>query len=356
MIPKLADSGYPVFVATSVFVAVATIAFGLRAWARLLIGAWGIDDWLMLVGWLLFLSQPIMTPFSRVGSYHSHDPAEAGISLTIAEYESGLKWRFFIDLLYTVNTTIIKCSICCLMLRIVRHNTHRRIFKGVIYISIIGALVRIIVWVARCEKFEDNWRDPHNFEKGASCSSQKLLTDVSIFFSSICIATDFVCAIFPAFFVRELHMCYKQKVYLSIMLGLGLFASIATITRVPFLVRYQDPDEFLAKLPPIAILSNLEIMLGIIGACIATMRPLLRFIPSLGAEMMSFGSQGTPNKVYRMCHMGTESGIQEGQQNDMDRIGSRALMLPQRPPSAQVKDETAGHVYMCRQFPTVADK
>jgi hypothetical protein len=51
MVPQLADHGRPVFIATLIFVAAATIAFGLRVWARLLIRAWGSDDWLMLVGW-----------------------------------------------------------------------------------------------------------------------------------------------------------------------------------------------------------------------------------------------------------------------------------------------------------------
>lgn len=169
--------------------------------------------------------QSIITPFSRVGSHHSHNPTGTGATnvLTVAEYEDGLKWNFFIGLLYTVNVTVIKCSICCLMLRIVRHKkAHRWIFKGVMQVLIIGALVRIIVWLARCKKFEDNWRDPHNLGEGSSCSSQKLLTDISIFFSVICIVTDLVCAIVPAVMVRKLYMCYKQKVQLSIIFGLGL--------------------------------------------------------------------------------------------------------------------------------------
>jgi hypothetical protein len=96
-------------------------------------------------------------------------------------------------------------------------------------------------------------------------------------------------------------------------------------------------------------------MLGIVAACIATMRPLLRYVPYMGADMASYGSDGRPYKTYKMRHMGT-SGIQVGQQDDMDRIDSRALMIPQRPPSAQIKDEIIGHIYMCRQDSLVAGK
>ncbi|KAK7181565.1 hypothetical protein PSPO01_12455 [Paraphaeosphaeria sporulosa] len=201
MIPQLANSGRSVFIATSILVAATTTAFGLRVWARLLIKAWGNDDWLMLV------AQPIVTPFTRIGSYYSHDLAEEGSSLTIAEYENSLRWHFFVGLLYTVNTTIVKFSICC----------------------------KFLVFL-------------------------------------------------------KLYKLAKES----------RSASIATIARVPFLYRYQDPDDLLAKLPPIANLSNLKIMLGILAACIATMQTLLRYFPCLGAEIVSYGSEGTPHKVYKI--------------------------------------------------------
>ncbi|KAF9738767.1 hypothetical protein PMIN06_010496 [Paraphaeosphaeria minitans] len=97
----------------------------------------------------------------------------------------------------------------------------------------------------------------------------------------------------------------------------------------------------------ITILSNLEVMMGIRGLCIATMRPLLRYSPCLDAEMASYGNEGMPYKVYKM-HMGTESAS-HAEQEDMDRMDSRAHMLPQRPLVAQVKDETAEDFYVCRQ-------
>jgi hypothetical protein len=171
---------------------------------------------------VLFLAQPIVIPFSRIGSHHSHHQTNVDHSLTIAEYENGLKWHFFTGLLYTVNTTIVKCSICCLMLRIVRKSIHRWIFQSVIHVSGIAASIRITVWVVRCKDMSDNWRDMASVADGGTCGSQSLLTYVSIFFSIICIATDLVCAIVPAVIVKNLHLCHKQKVYLSIMLGLGV--------------------------------------------------------------------------------------------------------------------------------------
>ncbi|KAJ4357852.1 uncharacterized protein N0V89_002428 [Didymosphaeria variabile] len=313
MVPQLEGTGLKVFIATAVFVAAATIAFGLRVWARLLIRAWGVDDWLMLAG-----------------CHHSHDPVDAHKSLNVAEYEDGMKWHFFIGLLYTVNTTIVKCSICCFMLRIARERVHRWIFKGVIHVSVIAAFIRIIVWVARCKNLGDNWRDNARAGKAGSCGSPALLTQVSIFFSVICITTDLVCAIVPAVIVYKLSLCLKQKICIGIMLGLGVIASIATMIRVKFLFQYQNRDDFLYNLAPIAYYSNFEIALGIAAACIATLRPLLRYLPCLSGEMAHCESEGRPYNSYKMRHMGKSRGDQAEQQGDMNRIDSQATMLSQQ--------------------------
>lgn len=164
-----------------------------------------------------------MIPFSRIGSHFSQNPADVRPSLSVAEYEEGRKWHFFIGLLYTVNTTVIKCSICCLMLRIARERVHRWVFKGVIYISVMSALIRIVVWVARCKNLEEAWRD-HTLanETESTCGSPVLLTDVSIFFSVICIATDLICAILPAVIVYKLQLSWKQRMCIAVLLGLGI--------------------------------------------------------------------------------------------------------------------------------------
>ncbi|KAL1612430.1 hypothetical protein SLS60_000656 [Paraconiothyrium brasiliense] len=307
---------------------------------------------------------PVVTPFSRVGSHHSHDPADAQDSLNVAEFEDGMKWHFFIGLLYTVNTTVVKCSICCFMLRIARERMHRWIFKGVIYVSVIAAFIRIIVWVARCKNLGDNWRDNARAGKTGSCGSPALLTQVSIFFSVICITTDLVCAIVPAVIVYKLCLCLKQKICIGIMLGLGVMfettspstlvmlnsdsASIVTMIRVKFLFQYQNRDDFLYNLAPIAYYSNFEIALGIVAACIATMRPLLRYLPRLGGQMAPHGSEGRPYNSYKMRHTGRSRGDQAEQQGDMDRIDSQATMLS-RSTRVGVNDNAVAHVYMCRQ-------
>lgn len=104
-----------------------------------------------------------------------------------------------------------------------------------------------------------------------------------------------------------------------------------------YLFRYQDDNDFLVKLVPIAFHSNFEVTLGIVAACIATWRPLLRYLPSwLGADMASYGSSNS----HKLRHLRTN----QGGRNDDSASDSQALMLPLALPGAKIKDEIAKHV------------
>jgi hypothetical protein len=148
--------------------------------------------------------------------HHSTDPIAAG--LTDAQYQEGKMWHFIIGTLYTTTTTLSKCSISCFMLRIARDKIHRWIFQGVIGLSIIACATRLVHWFSRCKHIQDNWyvgQDP------PACASSAVMTNITIFFSVICISTDLVCSILPVIIVYNLRMKKKLKVYVIIMFIIG---------------------------------------------------------------------------------------------------------------------------------------
>lgn len=55
--------------------------------------------------------------------------------------------------------------------------------------------------------------------------------------------TDWTCAIIPFFIVAGLQMSQRKKVSVCAILGLGLFASIATVIRMPYL-KYYDTAKY----------------------------------------------------------------------------------------------------------------
>lgn len=55
--------------------------------------------------------------------------------------------------------------------------------------------------------------------------------------------TDWVCAFVPFFIVANLQMSRRKKVSVICILGLGVFASIATCVRIPY-AKYYDTKKY----------------------------------------------------------------------------------------------------------------
>lgn len=82
----------------------------------------------------------------------------------------------------------------------------------------------------------------------------------------------------PIFVVRSAQMHRQQKITVCTILGLGVLGSICSIVRLAYVdvigVQLQD---LLVSAPNYAIVSIVELGLGITAACLATLRPLFAF-------------------------------------------------------------------------------
>ncbi|KAG6354386.1 hypothetical protein INS49_004403 [Diaporthe citri] len=89
-------------------------------------------------------------------------------------------------------------------------------------------------------------------------------------------ATDWVCAAIPFIIVAGLQMSRRKKVSVICILGLGIFASVATCVRMPYL-KYYDTEKYPTEIAFVNITSNIECGLGIIGCSLPPLRKLFKF-------------------------------------------------------------------------------
>lgn len=111
----------------------------------------------------------------------------------------------------------MKASICVLILRITPGRTYRWILYGVIVLSTLGSFIRVVAYLARCRPLEAAW-----YPAKGKCAPPSILTNVSYFFGAICIITDFVCALIPALIIWNIQLSKRAKMYVGIMLALGV--------------------------------------------------------------------------------------------------------------------------------------
>lgn len=81
---------------------------------------------------------------------------------------------------------------------------------------------------------------------------------------------------------------------------------------------------------PIALYSNLETALGIIGACIGTMRPLLQYLPRV---------PGTTVQAHRLQRLESNRKPRSRQPGDIDGMGSQTFMLEDFSPDNPADNE-----------------
>ncbi|KAL0778187.1 hypothetical protein CaCOL14_005840 [Colletotrichum acutatum] len=278
---------------------ISVIVVSLRIYVRAgLSGAssrlWGVEDYLAVIGTLPFIPAVVFAVLaSRYGvGFHDADLPSQLYLIRASEYQT------YWEVLYFISSTIIKCAIGFTCIRLDRRK--RVVICMILNMSVmvVVAILALIFVFANCTPLAATWNPALG-----SCQKKISLQTVSYIVSAIQMLTDWTCAIVPFFIVAGLQMSRRKKVSVIAILGLGIFASIATCIRMPYLKYYDTakyPTEIACKssstihfpflghkltwhanpidhLGVISITSNLECSLGIIGSSLPPLRKLFKF-------------------------------------------------------------------------------
>jgi hypothetical protein len=128
------------------------------------------------------------------------------------------QWFLFGSMNYTISVVPIKSSICVQLLRITSgiKRVYAYILYSVIALTTCTMIVRLVVWTTRCRPFAANWNPALG-----KCGSTEVVLQVSYFFSSVCILTDWVCAILPIFLLWNVQLSLRRKLQVGFVLSLG---------------------------------------------------------------------------------------------------------------------------------------
>lgn len=260
-----AGDGVALLYGAIILLVLSWIVFCMRVGVRIWRKAFGMDDYFMLAGIILF---SVTAALCIVCSYYGSGQFARNLPpFTIAK---GIKLFYIAEYFYAVSAMFIKISVAVALLRIA---AARPPFKwalwGLIGITIIAALVFCVGIANICHPVNTLWG-----ESNGKCNLQ-LNTDVSLFFSAIEIVTDFSLSIMPAVLLWNVQMKGKVKGSVTVMLALASFASCATIVRLKYLTLYSDPGEFMYGTGKIGFWSLTEEGIGIIAGSLPALRPLL---------------------------------------------------------------------------------
>ncbi|OBT53598.1 hypothetical protein VE04_07440 [Pseudogymnoascus sp. 24MN13] len=294
--------GSAVFIVTTVTFVLATIFVAAR-----LISRFGIlrrrtaDDWCMIFAWLLAFGHSFSIGFGTFRGLGRHD-----VDIPDSWLQSLRQAEYAFTILYYPALTATKTSILIFYLRITRQ-THK-IFRIASYITL--GVVNVAGFVLAClNAFQCN---PVS-SAYASTSSGKCMSIVTVYLCSapVNIITDVAILVLPIPILTGDRLPRRQKTILIFTFTLAVFVIAVDIVRIYYLQLAAttqtlthsrigtDPD-FSYNASTALMWSAVEVNVGVICACIPTLKPLVqRILPSMLRDRPGwstvYDSQVAPN-------------------------------------------------------------
>ncbi|KIW48242.1 uncharacterized protein PV06_00849 [Exophiala oligosperma] len=227
----------------------------------------GPDDGLIVLAWGAAVALAVVAHqqsndnVSSRSSSSSSSSSEAGSGMTTL-----LKQLWSSNLTYNLAVLLLKDSLLLQYLRFSKDIGYRRACWALGAIITIYGVTAFFVGIFSCQPINFSW---NNKVSGGRCINFLAFWLFNASFNS---ATDIIVFVLPIPVLRALQLPRQQLCILSCIFVLGLFVCIASIIRLTAVysaIVTQKND------PSIAVWSTVEVNVGIICACLPSIRHLL---------------------------------------------------------------------------------
>ncbi|KAK3902511.1 hypothetical protein C8A05DRAFT_44087 [Staphylotrichum tortipilum] len=272
--------------ATAVLLFLCLVTFSTRMYQRIR-PVWkvGLDDYFICLGFLLSIVDCSLLYFTMYPQ---------PTIITLEQSTAGGKNSWIAIGIWGLAMTCIKISIALTLLRIQGKERGWRIFLYTLMAiqTIYGVGNVFFNLVIACRPLEAAWTP---FMPG--CVSTEVMSGVSNTGSAINITTDVLLSLSPATFLRKLNRPLRERIFVCVLMGMGLFASISSIVKTVIIIRdwshIASLPDFWATSVSICTWTAMEQLLGVLAACVPAMKGI--FQECLGAVGVSL----TENKTHR---------------------------------------------------------
>ncbi|KUJ14592.1 uncharacterized protein LY89DRAFT_752697 [Mollisia scopiformis] len=269
MTSSLDYNGNHLTITVAIFLSLTYISVLLRCYVRVRITrAFQLDDWLMLASLAVFKCS---CAFILRGVHYGIGKHNAVLSQD-NQIES-LKYQAFATLSYVVNMMFIKLSIAIFLLRIAIARPYIWILRISMAVVVIWSLAIFIYDLFQCLPVQAQW----DFAiENARCVSGDSFAAAAYSISVMTILTDWLYALLPIPMIWSVQMSIQAKATVAFILLLGIFASIATLIRLKYIVDLTNVSDVLYTGTTAMVWTLIEPGIAITAASLVTIRPLLR--------------------------------------------------------------------------------
>ncbi|KAK4442604.1 hypothetical protein QBC34DRAFT_338370, partial [Podospora aff. communis PSN243] len=275
-LPPDRSRGPTLIIASAVLHAVSLPVVAARIWTRSrpALRLWW-DDYAILaavafdlINWILIL----LSVRYGLGRHSVHVPLE--------DQPQGRKLLFFCQQASGWAIAFAKISIALMLFRLRPDSRIWRVFLlGMMLLPVAIAVATSAVLFSACKPLSAMW----DFIPTAECLPFPVINQSILATAVATIVTDFILALLPLTFIVRIRITLSEKMLLFLLMGLGLVASAASICKIVSVTGSKMTGDTLRDSVDVTFWGMLEIQLGIIAACIPTLkRPTERVLQRLG--------------------------------------------------------------------------
>lgn len=202
---------------------------------------------------------------------------------------------------WSVSMMFIKISIACMLLRIKQTRPWIIFLWTMIAIQIASCIASLVFQLVQCIPLAAIW-DPERYPNAVCAKRESAFISIYVN-SAIAITTDLIFAVVPISFITKMQRPLREKIILSCLMGLGVFAATASIVKTTLVKNYGVTGDSLWDAIDLTLWSILEEQTGIIAACIPCLKsPFERILHRIGVL-----SSAKPSSHHR-SHYLTQHG------------------------------------------------
>ncbi|KAH6715560.1 hypothetical protein BKA61DRAFT_575001 [Leptodontidium sp. MPI-SDFR-AT-0119] len=274
-----------------VLVPVTTIFVALRIFARVRLNiGLGPDDWVLLLAFAFYLCITSTAWVIAVTGFGQHT-----YWLLTRQVERALRFFYISELLYLCAITFTKLSLL-LFFRRIFPGTSFRIATVCVGVFIIASNISLFMALAfQCIPVHGVWTNWMYKVPPIKCINVFAAVYVA---AGMSIMHDIMILSMPIPTLMGLNLGMRKKANLMVMFGVGSFVVVASVVRLPSLMKMGNSSDPSFDQAPVAFWTYLEISIGIICACLPACRSLIGFyFPHLQMSLNNTSSNGheTPN-------------------------------------------------------------
>ncbi|KAJ4355498.1 uncharacterized protein N0V89_003514 [Didymosphaeria variabile] len=246
------------------------------------------DDWAVLATTIISVPSAIITVYGTV----RHGLGQHIWALRPEEITTMLKYFYVMAALYFTQTALLKLCLVFFYIRVFPSKSVQRLLWGTVIFVVAWGFTFVLAALLQCQPVRYFWEHWDGLHEG-HCVDINAITNTH---AAISIALDIWILGIPMWQLRHLKLHWKKKVGVGLMFSVGTFVTVVSILRLRALMNFAASSDASWEFYDVSVYSTIEICVGIMCACLPTVRQLLaKLFPILQ------GSSSRSRRHYYNC-------------------------------------------------------